>query len=110
VAPTALRPVVMEDQRVLSKQRIKSLIPAGLVSSVIALAVLAPAGPLATLFASYGYGVPVSGGGVLTSGPDAGVPSAASEDVFVRGTDNAVYRNHWDGSTFSGWTRGGGIL
>ena len=87
-------------------------LPAGLVSAVIAISFLAPAGPIAALFASagYGYGYTVSGGGVLIGGPDAGVPSAASEDIFVRGTDNAVYRNHWDGLGFSGWTRGGGVL
>lgn len=49
-------------------------------------------------------------GGGLTSGPDASSWGAGRSDVFVRGTDNGMWHNVWNGSTWSGFTPLGGIL
>jgi outer membrane protein assembly factor BamB len=49
-------------------------------------------------------------GGVLTSGPDAASWSANRLDVFVRGTDNALYHRGWPGTTWGGWESLGGVL
>jgi spore germination protein YaaH len=48
-------------------------------------------------------------GGVLTSGPDA-ASSGTRSDVFVRGTDNALWHRYWDGATWTAWESLGGIL
>jgi hypothetical protein len=87
-----------------SRRALKRLIPGGVISGAILLAFLLPAAPLSALFAGYGY----SYGGVATSAPDSG-SSAATEDVFVRGTDNAMWQAHFASGAFTGWTsRGGG--
>ena len=49
------------------------------------------------------------GGGLITSGPSAAVFGGKLR-LFVRGTDNGIYVNSFDGSTWSGWSQlpGGG--
>ena len=42
------------------------------------------------------------GGGATPSGP-AAVSYLGSEYVFVRGVDNAVYVNRFDGANWTGW-------
>ena len=49
-------------------------------------------------------------GGVLTSGPDAGAGSATRVDVFGRGTDNGLWQNTLNGTTWGGWQPLGGGL
>jgi hypothetical protein len=36
--------------------------------------------------------------------------NANSLDVFVQGTDHALWYDHWDGTTWSGWKSLGGVL
>ncbi len=48
-------------------------------------------------------------GGLTPAAPAAVAPSGAYEDLFVRGNDNALWRNHWDGIGWVGWTSLGGI-
>lgn len=48
-------------------------------------------------------------GGTLTSGPAAASWSANRLDVFVRGTDNAVYHKWWDG-IWHDWENLGGVF
>lgn len=88
--------------------RIRGLAPALLVSAAVGLAFLLPAGAaLATV--GVGYGQQTSGGGGLIGGPDAGMGPAPGEAVFIRGTDNQVWVNHFDGTTFSGFQQLGGL-
>ena len=49
-------------------------------------------------------------GGTLTSGPDVTSSSASASDVFVRGTDNALWHRSWNGTSWSAWDSLGGIL
>jgi Glycosyl hydrolases family 18/Repeat of unknown function (DUF346) len=49
-------------------------------------------------------------GGLATSGPDAASRGSTTADVFVRGTDNAMWRNFWNGTSWSGWEPQGGGL
>jgi len=49
-------------------------------------------------------------GGGLTSSPAASSWSAGRADVFVRGTDNALYHSTWNGSALSAWSSLGGAL
>lgn len=49
-------------------------------------------------------------GGLATAGPDASSWGSTSADVFVRGTDNAMWRNSWNGTSWSGWAPFGGVL
>jgi spore germination protein YaaH len=49
-------------------------------------------------------------GGMLTSGPGASTWSATRADVFVRGADNALFQNTWNGTAWSGWTNLGGAV
>jgi hypothetical protein len=56
------------------------------------------------------YGGWTSLGGVLTSGPDVSSWGSTRSDVFVRGTDNALWHRSWDGTTWSAWDSLGGIL
>lgn len=51
-------------------------------------------------------------GGVLPSGEAPTVVSWGSNrlDVFVKGTDNALWHRWWDGSRWGGWESLGGIL
>jgi hypothetical protein len=48
--------------------------------------------------------------GLATSGPDAGAGSATRSDVFVRGTDNGLWQDTWNGTTWGGWQPLGGGL
>ena len=47
-------------------------------------------------------------GGVLTSDPDVSSWGPNRLDVFVRGTDNAMWHKWWDGSAWRGWESLGG--
>jgi hypothetical protein len=49
-------------------------------------------------------------GGGINSSPAVSSSSATRSDVFVRGSDNTLYQNTWNGSAWSGWTSLGGIL
>ena len=49
-------------------------------------------------------------GGGLTSGPDAASSGAGAVDVFVRGTDNGLWRLSWNGSSWANWQPLGGGL
>jgi hypothetical protein len=46
-------------------------------------------------------------GGGIWNGPSA-VVDGNTVDVFVRGTDNQIYLNTWNGSAWSGWNAHGG--
>jgi hypothetical protein len=70
----------------LKRSAVRRLLPAGLMSGAVGLALLLPAGPLAAVFAGYGY----SYGGILASGPGVDAISTA-ENVFVAGQDNALW-------------------
>ena len=48
-------------------------------------------------------------GGVLTSAPAASSWAANRLDVFVRGTDNALWHKWWQ-NAWSGWESLGGVL
>jgi spore germination protein YaaH len=49
-------------------------------------------------------------GGMLTSGPDSSSSGATRVDAFVRGSDNGLWQNTWNGSAWIGWTALGGAL
>jgi hypothetical protein len=51
-------------------------------------------------------------GGQLASGtgPAADAQNANSLDLFVQGTDHALWYKHWDGTSWSGWENLGGYL
>jgi hypothetical protein len=49
-------------------------------------------------------------GGTLASGPDAASSGASATDVFVRGTDNALWHRSWNGATWGAWQSLGGTL
>ncbi|TMF13740.1 MAG: hypothetical protein E6I37_04265 [Chloroflexi bacterium] len=89
------------------RRRIRKLLPAGLVSGLVAVGFLAPANPIASIFASYGYAYPITSG--LKSAPDA-TSFSPNEDVFVRGTDDAVWRLRYTNGTFQGWRQYQGII
>src|SRR2546429_6446841 len=91
----------------MKRPALKRLMPAGVVSAVVGLAFLLPAGPLAGAFAFYGYGYATHYGGViLAGGPDTAAPSAADEWAFFEGTDRAAWYTHYNTATqtFSGNT------
>jgi hypothetical protein len=84
----------------------RRLIPVGVVSAVLALAILIPATPLAALGAGYSNRY----GGVLRGGPDATTANGTKIDAYVRGTDDALYQADVNNGSFTGWTSlGGGI-
>jgi hypothetical protein len=88
------------------RQRIRRVAPAGIVSLVVGLAFLLPAGGvMAISTVGYGYGQFAKIGGGLIGGPDAPMGPAPGEDIFIRGNDNAVWKNHYDGATASGFTQ-----
>jgi hypothetical protein len=62
------------------------------------------------LFVGQYYGGWTPLGGVLTSGPDASSGGSSSLDVFVRGTDNGMWRISWNGATWGNWQPLGGGL
>jgi murein DD-endopeptidase MepM/ murein hydrolase activator NlpD len=49
-------------------------------------------------------------GGTLTSAPAAASWAPGRQDVFVRGTDNALWHRWWDGQAWGGWESLGGVL
>lgn len=49
-------------------------------------------------------------GGTLTSGASASSWGASRVDVFVKGTDNALWYRTWNGTTWGAWTSLGGVL
>jgi hypothetical protein len=49
-------------------------------------------------------------GGKATSGPDVSSWNSTNGDVFVRGTDNGLWRDAWNGTAWSGWAPYGGRL
>jgi hypothetical protein len=52
----------------------------------------------------------VSLGGTLTSTPAAAAWGPNRLDVFVRGTNCALYQKWWNGSSWSGWVNHGGTI
>jgi len=49
-------------------------------------------------------------GGLLTSGPDASTWGSSRTDVFGRGSDNGLWQNVWNGSSWGGWVALGGVV
>jgi carboxypeptidase family protein len=49
-------------------------------------------------------------GGVLTTAPAAASSTATRTDVFVRGANNALYQNTFNGTAWSGFSSLGGLL
>ncbi len=49
-------------------------------------------------------------GGTLTSGPDASSWGPSRTDVFVRGSDNGLWYQTWNGTSWSGFAPLGGVL
>jgi hypothetical protein len=49
-------------------------------------------------------------GGILWSGPGVSAFGSSQVDVFVRGQDSALWRQSWNGSSWSGWQHMGGII
>jgi hypothetical protein len=49
-------------------------------------------------------------GGILTSPPRAVAWGPNRLDLFVVGTDNAVWHKWWDGSSWGGWESLGGSV
>jgi chitodextrinase len=49
-------------------------------------------------------------GGILTSSAAVASSGTTRSDVFVRGTDNALYQRTWNGTSWSPWTSLGGVL
>jgi murein DD-endopeptidase MepM/ murein hydrolase activator NlpD len=49
-------------------------------------------------------------GGTLTSAPASASWAPGRQDVFVRGTDNALWHRWWEGSGWSVWESLGGVL
>jgi Repeat of unknown function (DUF346)/Cysteine-rich secretory protein family len=49
-------------------------------------------------------------GGGLIGSPGVSSWGATRADVFVRGTDNALYQNTWNGTSWSNWTALGGTI
>jgi spore germination protein YaaH len=47
-------------------------------------------------------------GGLVTAGAATSSWGSSRTDVFVRGSDNAVYQKTWNGTAWSGWTSLGG--
>lgn len=92
---------------------VRNLLPVAVVAAILALSALVPAGGIGSLLSGYGYGsfgYNFSGGGIVVGGPDATGQTSTNVDVFVRGTDNALWSNSFTGSGFAGWLTHGGIL
>ena len=70
-------------------------IPASQFEAVDESTMQAAAGSYRTVAPSY-----ATAGGTLTSAPAAAAAAAGTADVFVRGTDGAVYATHWNGTSF----------
>src|SRR2546430_2746097 len=79
------------------------LIPGLAVAGVLAASALAAPAQIISLLSGYGYSYGGPNGGIFKHNPDASACSPICEDVFVGGTDNRVYQNHWNGTSFGGW-------
>ena len=92
----------------LKRSALRRLLPAGLVTGVVGLALLLPAAPLAAVFAGYSF---YAWGGVLSSGPGVDAVSF-TENVFVEGQDRALwYRSIQPVSASSTqWASLGGVI
>jgi hypothetical protein len=49
-------------------------------------------------------------GGNITSDPDVAVPAPGQLDLFVRGTDGALWHKWWSGTEWSNWASLGGYI
>jgi hypothetical protein len=49
-------------------------------------------------------------GGVLTSDPDVATPAVGQLDVYIRGTDGALWHRWWSGSSWGNWESLGGFI
>jgi spore germination protein YaaH len=49
-------------------------------------------------------------GGLATGGASISSQSSSAEDAVVRGTDNGLWHNSWNGTAWAGWTPLGGGL
>ena len=49
-------------------------------------------------------------GGMVTSSPGTSTWAANRVDVFVRGSNNAVFQKTWNGTSWSSWTSLGGVV
>jgi chitodextrinase len=49
-------------------------------------------------------------GGTLASAPAVASSGPSRIDVFMRGSDNALYQRTWNGTSWSAWTSLGGVL
>jgi hypothetical protein len=49
-------------------------------------------------------------GGVLTASPAGSSWGSTRVDAFVKGSDNGLYQNTWNGAAWSGWSGLGGVL
>src|SRR5262252_2994566 len=74
---------------------------------VVAVVTLFPA---ATARAQPKFGGWESLGGALRGAPAVSSWSSGRLDVFVRGTDDAMWHKWWDGNTWSGWEYQSGVL
>jgi hypothetical protein len=97
------------------RSAVKKLLPALVVSGVLAVSFVAAGGGAALgAFTGYGYfgylGYTNRIGGVLSSGPDAASPSAFDVNVYVQGTDAQMWYDRWNGTAFGGWQPAGGVL
>src|SRR5688500_6523694 len=79
---------------------------AALAALALILVLLAPAQAPAQSWSGWRQ---VPGGGATTAGPATAV-FEDSNHVFVRGTDDRIYLNRYDGATWTGWSEvpGGG--
>jgi len=89
----------MQKKRVLVR-----LLPALAVAGVLGASILASPAQIIGALSGYGY----SFGGILKGG-QAVAGTATTEEVFVRGQDNALWSSTVNGNAFGGWTSRGGL-
>jgi hypothetical protein len=68
------------------------------------------AAPSSSVIRSFNISFAGSLGGILSGGPGASAWGANWADVFVPGTDNALWHRWWNGAAWQGWERLGGVL
>jgi hypothetical protein len=90
----------------VKRSPIRRFLPAGIVTAVVAVALLLPTGAAGILasYTGYAYGF----GGVLKGGPSSS-GTATTEEVFVRGQDNALWSSTVNGNNFGGWNSRAGL-
>ena len=92
----------------ITRSSVRKLLPVGALSGLMVVAALAPAGPLASVFAGYQYNSPLGGG--LIGGPDVAAGSATNENIYVQGTDKQLWSMNWNGTSYGNFLpRGGGL-